>query len=122
MILDVGCGDRPRGDINVDVNVGWNPHTGAQRDKIKYVDPKKIRNFVKASGEHLPFRNDVFLKVSAFAVIKHIDNPLQLLKEMIRVSRFKILLTCPHRFGSHARAPHHQNFLIEHGSLKPATK
>ena len=55
--LDVGCGSRPHGDVNVDFfRRGWNRQEGDQ-DKGEYVNHHSIPNFVVASAEALPFRS-----------------------------------------------------------------
>jgi SAM-dependent methyltransferase len=107
--LDVGCGCRPRGDVNVDLVTGWNPHLGDQKKRLEYVDPHTIPNFVKASGMFLPFRDDVFSKVYAYEVVEHVENPLRFLRELLRVSNGTVALTCPHRYGRYAKMPRHRH-------------
>jgi len=43
--LDVGCGERPRGDVNCDVYKNWNPQIRDQKGPY-YVDVKKIPSFI----------------------------------------------------------------------------
>jgi len=75
-ILDVGCGDRPRGDVNCDIELR-----------------KNIPNFVLCSAEYLPFRENSFDIVTSFYVIEHIPNIYKFLSELYRVSRKSILIT-----------------------------
>jgi len=104
MILDVGCGNHPQGDINVDKC----RHTFeiAQKSKI----PIKTKANVIAVGEYLPFIDNTFDNVICIHTIEHADNPLQFLKELIRVSKRHIKIRCPHRFSSLAKMPYHKNF------------
>jgi len=66
MILDLGCGTQKHGDVGVDIR------------RLKNVD-------VIADAHHLPFRNEVFSECNALAVLEHVDNPLQVLKEINHV-------------------------------------
>jgi len=104
--LDVGCGTNPTGDVNVDLYTDFSPHTGDQLhpDTFQKIEPKRISNFIKAEGCHLPFRNDSFEEVYSSHLIEHIKAPLMFLKELARVTRFMGTLNvrCPHRF---ARGP-----------------
>lgn len=83
--LDVGCGNNPRGDVNVDCFpnrrdqcvIGW--------------DTKKVRNFVLADCEYLPFQDAVFKKIFAIHVLEHLKNPPQALKEWKRVGEIVVI-------------------------------
>lgn len=56
--LDVGCGFRPKGDVNVDVSRSEkNPQTFVG-DELRNI--KQIPNFIQADGRFLPFRNGIF--------------------------------------------------------------
>ncbi len=103
----------PRGDVNVDfLGEGFNPHTGSQTKGV-YMCPRKIPNFVVADAAHLPFRDGSFSVVFSSHTIEHVSNPLLMLGEMLRVSRKKVVVRCPHKLGSGAKLPHHVNFLDE---------
>lgn len=106
--LDVGCGANPRGDVNCDLFIGETPHT----QKTWIINPRKIKNFVKCDGQHLPFKTSSFELVTSYEVIEHVDNPFQFLKELIRVSYDKIILTTPHRFKKPSSPSHKQHFTI----------
>jgi ubiquinone/menaquinone biosynthesis C-methylase UbiE len=82
LVLDVGCGWYPQGDINVDIQ--------KRKDRIP--------NFVKADGQHLPFRDNVFSLVNSQHAIEHTPNPFLFLKELFRVSKCQVVLRCPWRF------------------------
>jgi SAM-dependent methyltransferase len=96
--LDVGCGNRPKGNINVDIiikkkNIHIGPDVGNQ-----IIEPKLIRNFVLADACHLPFPNGCFDRVLCSHLIEHVDHPYWLLRELIRVSSRVVEVYTPHRF------------------------
>jgi ubiquinone/menaquinone biosynthesis C-methylase UbiE len=94
-LLDVGCGPCPRGDVNVDLYVEKTIHRTHQQE----INPKQIRNFVKADSLHLPFKTDSFDNVVSYHVIEHVDNPTLFLKECIRVAKKQVLIVCPHAWA-----------------------
>lgn len=81
MILDVGCGSDPKGDINIDIK----NHKNLMLDRI----------FVLADAHNIPFKDKVFSVTVAFHVIEHLKNPLKALKEMARVTEGKVILRTP---------------------------
>ena len=85
MTLDIGCGRTPKGNVNVDLYQGFE-----HREKVI---------IIKADAQHLPFKSNVFDKVSSYEVIEHLENPLTLLREMHRVSRDRIMITTPNAFN-----------------------
>ena len=90
--MDVGCGSYPQGDINVDLE---------KRIEV-------IPNFVKADGQHLPFRDNVFSLVHSQHTIEHAPDPFLFLKELFRVSKNQVILRCPWRLERNlARHPKH---------------
>ena len=76
-ILDVGCGDKPAGDVNL--------------DRFYY---GKWKNFVIAEAHCLPFKNDVFDKVYAKHCLEHFENPLKFFTEAKRVLKKGGTLEC----------------------------
>lgn len=89
MKLDIGCGNAPTGDVNVDL-----PGSERHRDGVK-IFAKKISNFVYASVYFLPFRDDCFDEVVSFHLLEHLDTPISALKEMIRVSKNIVSVVVP---------------------------
>lgn len=84
--LDVGCGSKPRGHVNVDLLV---PDDEWKRT----VNPKIIPNFVRADARFLPFRNCAFELCVASHLLEHSNVPSCLLREMLRVAqRVRIIL------------------------------
>jgi len=113
MILDVGCGTQPKGDVNIDFfRSGFNPQTGGQVEG-EFMSPSKIENFVVADAMHLPFKDKSFNVVFSSHTIEHVQNPLLMLREMCRVAKKKIVVRCPHRKGSGAIMPYHINYFDE---------
>jgi len=94
LTLDVGCGIIQQGHINIDIE-----------------KPKVINgNFIKADGQYLPFRNNVFDTVYCFHVIEHIKNPYLLIDELVRVAKGKIEIRCPYRFSGIAKSKEHKHY------------
>jgi ubiquinone/menaquinone biosynthesis C-methylase UbiE len=89
MRLDVGCGNAPTGDVNVDF-LGSERHRGGTKLAVK-----KIPNFVCASAYALPFCNSSFDEVVSFHLLEHLDTPLTALREMVRVSRNVVTVVVP---------------------------
>lgn len=108
MDLDVGCGNIPRGDINVDLYKRDNPQIEQYRN-VK-VDPREIPQFILASGLFLPFQKDVFDVVFCYDVLEHTDQPHKMLKELLRVSKYRVEIQTPHRFGKWAKMPYHKSY------------
>lgn len=111
--LDVGCGSRPTGDVNVDCFIrGWNSQEGDQKQG-EFLNPRLIPNFVVAHAEFLPFKDRCFEVAFSSHTIEHIKNPRKMLRELLRVSKRQVIVRCPHRKGSGAKRPFHINYLDE---------
>ena len=76
-VLDVGCGDRPAGDVNL--------------DRFFY---GKWKNFIVGEAHHLPFKNNVLDKVYSKHCLEHLENPLKFFKEAKRVLKKGGILEC----------------------------
>lgn len=74
--LDVGCGEHPKGDVNVDI----------------YTPSNIPKNFILASAEYLPFRKNTFDLVHSSYVIEHCLNPAQFIEDQIHCSKEKVLV------------------------------
>lgn len=92
LTLDVGCGDRPQGDVNVDCSIG---ETGELFFEGRSINPKKIKNFVLADAHHLPFIDNSFQKIVSYHTLEHLSNPEQALREFRRVSNGVVELAIP---------------------------
>lgn len=73
-VLDVGCGDVAKGDVNTDI----------------YIPTPLPKNFVLATAEMLPFKDNSFDVVRSAYVIEHNLYPTEMVKEHYRVSRKKV--------------------------------
>lgn len=97
LVLDVGCGDRPRGNVNCDLFMGYTPHTTKKR--IRYINPKTIPNFVKCSANFLPFKDKSFHISYCFDVLEHKGvNFSKAFFELVRVTQRTVKFRVPHRF------------------------
>lgn len=96
LVLDVGCGLNPRGDVNLDLYLD-------SRHRMNGVDmnPEEIPNFVQgdALDMHM-FTDRQFDTVKCFHLIEHFPAPQcwDLLKELWRVTDNRLLIVCPHRY------------------------
>lgn len=75
--LDVGCGDVPKGDVNLDIH-----YYG------------KWKNFVFGDAHYLPFKNKVFDKVYCSHTLEHLENPLKFFEEARRALKNGGVLEC----------------------------
>ena len=109
-ILDVGCGLKPSGHVNTDIAAGENWEVRRDGTPV-FMDPRTIRNFVVASGEFLPFQDNIFDEVVSRHVIEHTGNPSRFLRECLRVSSRKTTIVTPHRYGPEAwrNIPYHKH-------------
>jgi ubiquinone/menaquinone biosynthesis C-methylase UbiE len=105
--LDVGCGQNPKGDINVDLY----PNVTIHRGDCSRVNMKLTPNFVRCDCLNLPFPNSRFETVICSHVIEHLDDPIHLLTELLRVSKHCVEIVCPHRYRTNAKQIGHKQFL-----------
>lgn len=89
MRLDVGCGNAPSGDVNIDL-----PHSDRHRSGAKLA-VKVIPNFIYASVYALPFCDDSLDEVVSFHLLEHLETPLIALREMVRVSKSVVTVVVP---------------------------
>lgn len=90
MILDVGCGASPVGDVNCDLLV---PLSDLRLGSISSC--KTFPNFVRADIRFLPFRSGCFDLVHCSHVLEHLEDPAEGLSELKRVSRKKVAVILP---------------------------
>jgi len=107
LILDVGCGNRKAGDVNIDIN-------------------RQCRPDVVCDIHFLPFIDSAFNHVLCYHVLEHRGvKPRKALKELKRVSSGFVEIQVPHWLSSGARKDKtHANFFVIHErfwhKLKPA--
>jgi hypothetical protein len=96
-VLDVGCGHRAKGDVNVDLFVEATAHRCVDQrvndDVALHVH--EIKSFVKADAFHLPFRDRAVKKSYSWHLIEHLVDPELFLRELMRVSAEEIEVRCP---------------------------
>jgi len=92
--LDVGSGNFPRADVNLDLFKTTTPHLLRDRvikTKLKY------KAFVQGDCMHLPFRDNAFNNSFCEHVLEHEGvNVRETLEELRRVTRHKIFVSVPH--------------------------
>jgi len=82
--LDVGCGTRKMGTVNVDINRDCRPH-------------------VVCDVCHLPFKAKQFDVIYCYHVLEHIENLTLAIKEILRTSSDFVIIKVPHRFSKNAK-------------------
>jgi len=120
MILDVGCGASPIGDVNCDLLL---KHSDLLWDQ----KPDRRINFVRVDVRYLPFRSRSFEVVHCSHVLEHLKDPLEALRELKRVSCNIVIVIlpfalfsvfdifwCGRKFGDHVRwlRKHHKHFFL----------
>jgi predicted SAM-dependent methyltransferase len=93
LVLDVGCGDRPRGTVNVDVY----RETSVDLYEREVVDVKAL-NFVQATIYHLPFRSNIFKKVLCYHLLEHLRFPSKAVTELMRVANGTVEIIVPSKY------------------------
>lgn len=88
--LDVGCGSRPMGDVNVDLLV--------EGDAPNIVNIRSISNFIVADARFLPFKNKTFTRVVCFHMMEHVKDDGLVYGEFNRVSNGEIEIRVPFGF------------------------
>ena len=89
MILDVGCGSRPHGDVNLDRFTGTTSH------HIGYIDGRRYMNFVQGNADTLPFRDEAFTTVYISHVLEHLPDTHKAVRELKRVSSDTVIIRVP---------------------------
>ncbi len=106
LTLDVGCGHKPKGDVNIDLFTRSTGHRCDDQTKNTDVplSAREIKNLINAECCHLPFADNTFDAAMSNSLIEHIDEPFMLLKELVRVTKNegRVKIICPHKL-SHRR-------------------
>ncbi len=99
LVLDVGCGTgiwtQQLGSLGTTIGLD------ASKEALDFCQSRALTGLLQASACSLPFCSDSFSVVTAFGVIEHIDEDLDMLAELYRVSRpggYVFLLTSAYRF------------------------
>lgn len=112
MILDVGSGHYPKGDVNIDLHPEESNQRGSGKNQIKSLNAKNIKNFIIADAQNIPLRSNLFSTVISYHVIEHVDHPLKMLREIVRVAKNRVIMICPHRFSG--RESVHKQYFYMH--------
>ena len=100
MKLDIGCGFRSHGDINLDLE----PNDSKNRKGRGPIPTKNIKNFIKGDARFLPFPDKIFSITYCIHVLEHIpDSPFKVLKEIQRVTNGNISIKVPGLHRAHAK-------------------
>jgi ubiquinone/menaquinone biosynthesis C-methylase UbiE len=89
LILDIGCGGDPQGNVNLDLNLGQSIHHNYD------YNVREISNFVRSSASRLPFRCEVFDGVVCSHTLEHLTVPTIGLSEVYRVVKHMAILRVP---------------------------
>lgn len=87
--MDIGSGSNPQGTVNIDLYTGKSPH------HHNIINPKNTSNFIQASITHIPLKNRAFTTAYASHVIEHLTDPSKGIKELKRVSRYRVIIKVP---------------------------
>lgn len=96
-LLDVGCGDGYLCSMLGELKGGFVVGGDLSYARMLRAARRFTRcRFVSTFAHQLAFRNDAFDLVSAVQMLEHTQDPGEVLRELVRVSRRFILLTVPH--------------------------
>ena len=109
--LDVGCGDKPKGNINVDRFLQETSH----RTRLVNLKEMNVPNLIKADAHYLPLRNDTFDVVYCHQLLEHKGvEYVAVIKELLRVSRNKVNIEVPSQLCGSTRSPAHDKTFTKH--------
>jgi len=109
LILDIGCGHLPKGDVNVDRFIEATSHRSQDQRKRddQPLDAGRIPNLICADACHLPFKNNTFETVYSSHTLEH-TNGSKMFSEAVRVSRKEITIICPNQVGCRGKKTLHK--------------
>jgi len=103
-ILDVGCGEKPLGDLFLDseylgidfADYSKNKDAGTGKPDYFFDDEYK-------KSHKLPFEKEIFDHAVSFQMLEHHPEPQILITEMVRITKKSgfILITCPFIYALH---------------------
>jgi ubiquinone/menaquinone biosynthesis C-methylase UbiE len=93
-VLEVGCGSASMSHFFREY-IGVDPSLYA----LKVARKNGAEYLVRAVGEYLPFRDKCFDYVFSQGLIEHLEDPVQVLKEKVRVAKRKVFFSVPRRGG-----------------------
>ena len=110
-ILNVGCGTKPSGDVNVDLYI---EPTFYRSGKTK-LNIMNYRNFHQADAAKLPFEDKSFDVVYSSHLLEHVENPAAVLREFVRVAKKQIIIIVPHMYSTAAKGRHYKECMRNGG-------
>jgi len=95
LYLDIGSGSQPRGNVHIDIPDSQYHRGAGNRLRIEAM------NFNYASAERIPFKDNVFDRVTIHHVLEHIENPLATIRDVKRVLRKggRLIIMIPSEFN-----------------------
>jgi ubiquinone/menaquinone biosynthesis C-methylase UbiE len=94
IFLDHGCGTGLFMDILENPIVGIDSSNNLLQGALRKLSNTEKKYLVQGDVEYLPFRSRTFSKIFSFTVIQNLEEPLEVLKEISRVSiGIKIITT-----------------------------
>lgn len=110
-ILDVGCGT----GINFSVlsKFGDTFSSDAAGEALRFCKTRGLNGLVQSDGKSLPFRSSSFDLVTALDVLEHLENDLEAMGELLRVTKENgvLVITVPaygFLWSEHDEALHHR--------------
>jgi ubiquinone/menaquinone biosynthesis C-methylase UbiE len=99
-LLDVGSG---RGIISLELHdivkeihgIEYSEKNLSEANQFRQETGKGNVHFYRADGKKLPFEDNYFDMVICSQVLEHIENPREVVKEIMRVSKNKVLVDVP---------------------------
>jgi len=79
-VLDIGCGSKPHGLVNLDLFIGDTPHHNFHIEATKY------RNFIKGDAQLPPIRRGSFDLVILSHVLEHLLKPAETLAYLSQIA------------------------------------
>jgi ubiquinone/menaquinone biosynthesis C-methylase UbiE len=106
-ILDVGCGNEPHGDVNMDLYRRENIHRKGN------INIRKIPDFILADCHYLPFKDASFEIVFCSHVLEHKGINLKLVcEELLRVAKKQVMIRVPSVLARYYRAEGHATMFV----------
>jgi len=99
--IDLGCGSVPTGDINLDRYMGYSPHHQGSIEATQY------NLFIQGDVSRLPLKDKSVSRSKLSHVLEHVDNPLQVLRELARITDGLVIITVPNNRILEEEHPQH---------------
>lgn len=118
-LIDIGCGPYPHENakVAVDAFIDRTEHRGNGSEiNIRNIEDNGIR-FVKAFADNMPFKDKEFDVSITKHMIEHVNNPIETIKEIVRISEEGIII-CPNIFAEYIFGrPYHLWYITQVGEI-----